>query len=78
MMWWWSDYWPGPWVFGPFMMIIAIVLCGAMMFFMMRGMGGMMGHRSRSSDALDILNERFARGEITQTEYEERRRLLEV
>jgi putative membrane protein len=75
MMWWWSD-WPGPWAFGPLMMIVAIVLCGAMMFFMMRGMGGMMGggHRSRP---LDILKERFARGEITQTEFGERRRLLE-
>jgi hypothetical protein len=28
--------------------------------------------------ALQILNERFARGEIDQTEYEERRRLLQT
>jgi putative membrane protein len=44
----------------------------------MRGMMG--GHENRSKDrtALDILKERFARGEITQTEYDERRRLLEV
>ena len=77
-MWWWNDYWPMHWVFGPLMMIGVIVACGAMMFFMMRGMVG--GHRSRSNDqvALDILRQRFARGEITQTEYEERRRLLEV
>ena len=78
MMWWWNDYWPVPWMFGPLMMIVVMVLCGAMMFFMMRGMMG--GHGGRSSDrfALDILKERFARGEITQTEYEERRRLLET
>jgi len=39
--------------------------------FMMRGHG-----HSRDSDALDILNERYARGEINAVEYEERRRVL--
>jgi uncharacterized membrane protein len=34
--------------------------------------------RGRSNYALDILKERFARGEITKAEYEERRRVLEV
>jgi putative membrane protein len=75
-MWWWSDYWPMPWAFGPLMMIAVIVVCGAMMFFMMRGMMG--SHRGRNGVALDILKERFARGEITETEYEERRRRIEA
>jgi len=76
MMWWWNGGWPMPWIFGPFMMIVVMVLCGTMMFFMMRGM--MDGHgRSNDRVALDILKQRFARGEITQAEYEERRRLLE-
>jgi uncharacterized membrane protein len=35
-----------------------------------------MGRRSRGRDALDILRERYARGEINQAEYEERRRFL--
>jgi uncharacterized membrane protein len=63
-------------MFGPFLMILAIVFCGAMMFFMMRGMMG--GHRGQSGDghALEILKERFARGEISQAQYEEQRRLL--
>jgi hypothetical protein len=57
---WWSDYFPMPFMFfGPALMIIFIVICFAMMFFMMRGM---MGHRSRAPDALDILRERYARG----------------
>jgi len=47
-----------------------------MMFFMMRGMMG--GHREQSRDPLDILKERFARGEITQAQYEEQRRLIEA
>jgi len=69
---WWNDYsgfyWPMPW------MMIFVIICVAMMFFMMRG------HRMRprGRDALDILKERFARGEIDQTEYEQRRRLLDA
>ena len=71
---WWSDYWPMPFMFfGPAMMIIFVVICFAMMFFMMRGM---MERRSRGRDALEILRERYARGEINQAEYEERRRFL--
>lgn len=73
---WWSDVWPWPWMFfGPLMMVIFIAICVAMMVFMMRG--GMM-HRARGGYALDILKERFARGEISETEYEQRRRLLEA
>jgi putative membrane protein len=73
---WWSDYWAMPWMaFAPMVMIILAIICMAMMFFMMRGG---MRHRSRGGHAIDILKERFARGEISQTEYEERRRLLEA
>jgi len=74
MMWWWSDYWPMPWMpFGPLIMILFVIACVAMMFFMMRG--GM--HRRRGGYAVEILKERFARGEINQAEFEERRRFLE-
>ena len=73
MMWWWSDYSaPMHWVFGPLMMVVVIVL----IFFIMRGMMG--GQRSNNRLALDILKERLARGEISQAEYEERRRLIEA
>ena len=76
VMWWWSNYWPMAWMFfGPVMMIIFAIICMTMMFFMMRG--GMM-HRSRGGRAIDILKERYARSEINQAEYEERRRLLEA
>jgi uncharacterized membrane protein len=47
----------------------------AMMFFMMRS--GMM-HRHPPRDAMDVLKERYARGEINEAEYRERRRLLEA
>jgi putative membrane protein len=76
MMWWWSDYGIGPWTFAPIFMLLALIFCGTMMFMMMRGMMG--GHKGRSDDlsALQILKDRFARGEINQTEYEQRRRVL--
>jgi putative membrane protein len=74
MMWWNTD-WPVPWMFvGPLMMIGFIILCVAMMWFMMRGAA----YCSRGNHAIDILKERYARGEINQTEYEERRRLLQA
>ncbi len=34
------------------------------------------GTRGREKDAFDILDDRFARGDIDSTEYEERRNLL--
>jgi putative membrane protein len=67
-MWWTWDY---PFFFGPLFMIAIFAICMIMMMWMMRG------HRhTGGSRALDILNERYARGEINQTEYEERRRVL--
>ena len=68
----WSYYGPGPFMyFGPVFFIIMIFACGVMMLYMMRGRHG--GH----GGALEILRERFARGEIDKSEYEERRRLLD-
>lgn len=71
---WWSDYGPEPWMFfGPMFMMVMVLICLGMMFFMMRG------HRDGHADlAAQILKERFARGEIDKAEYEERRRLLDA
>ena len=72
---WWSDYWPmSGMVFGPVLMFLFVIVCMAMMFFMMRGMM----HTHHRRDAVDILKERYARGEINEAEYRERRRLLEA
>jgi putative membrane protein len=71
---WWTEYWPMPWMFfGPLVMLLLIAGCFAMMFFMMRG-GSMRRHGEERP--LEILKERYARGEINQTEFEEGRRLL--
>ena len=75
---WWNDYGPEPWMFlGPMFMMVMVLICVGMMFFMMRRHG--CGHGGRHGDsAAEILKERFARGEIDKAEYEERRRVLEA
>ncbi len=71
----WGAGYPWHWGMGFVVMLLFAIVCMAMMFSMMRG--GMM-HRHRSEHAIDVLKERFARGEINQAEYEERRRVLET
>ena len=73
---WWNDYGSEPWMFfGPMFMIVMVLICVGMMFFMMRGHRH--GH-DHGDFAAQILKERFARGEIDKAEYEERRRVLEA
>jgi uncharacterized membrane protein len=57
---------------GPLMMLIFAALCFTIVLFIMRGV------RHGGRDAVDVLKERFARGEIYQTEFEERRRFLQA
>jgi putative membrane protein len=78
--------WPGPWHmmgwgwgwgFGwifPLFMIFGIALC---VYFMTRMLGGHGHfHRGHASSALELLNERFAKGEISKEEFEEKRTIL--
>ena len=72
----WSG-WGMWWVF-PLIMLFMIAGCIAMILYMQRS-GGACRHHPESSlgdptrSALQILNERFARGEIRREEYEERK-----
>jgi putative membrane protein len=59
--------------FGPLMMLIFVAACIAVMYLVMRSASPA---RSRASGAVEILMERYARGEIDQQEFEERRRIL--
>lgn len=64
------------WFGGLLMMLLMIALIAGAVVLALRLLGH--GPAGRSSGrALDILNERFARGEIDRTEYEERRRALQ-
>ena len=61
-------------MFAPLMMMLMFIACMAMMFFMMRS------HRRSgpdADDALAILKSRYARGDITLAEFEDRRRVVE-
>lgn len=79
-MMWWNGGWPGM-VFGPLFMILvlALVIAGAVLLIRwLAGPGpGAQPHQAPANrTALDILKERFARGEVDREEFEERRRLL--
>jgi len=71
----------GAWMFfGPLMMIIFIAAIVVVVFLVVRWLGGS-GHGTAQhppvgGTPLDILKERFARGEIDKEEFEERRRVL--
>jgi putative membrane protein len=80
-----SDYhgphmmWEGGWMFlGPLMMFALIAVIVVVVVLLLRGHGGdkPAARTSSESRADDILKERFARGEIDEEQYEERRRIL--
>jgi putative membrane protein len=76
----WHD-WPGPWhMWGwgfwwimPLLMIAFLI--GCCVFFMMRMPPGHPGE-NRTGSAIRLLSERFARGEISKEEFEEKRTIL--
>ena len=81
-----AEWWPMPWfgmMMAPVMMVIFLVVAFVIVVPLLRwlGMGPPWWHGQHTPPgpprtALDILDERFARGEIDATEYEERRRLI--
>jgi len=75
----WDGGWHG-WFFGPIMMIVFIALIVAAVVFLVRVLGGhgqaATPYAPPGKTPLDILKERFAKGEIDKTEFEERRRVL--
>lgn len=76
----WDGGWHA-WVFGPMMMILFVALIVTAVVLTVRWFSG--GGRGDFAEGgapkapVDILKERFARGEIDKEEFEERRRILE-
>ena len=73
MMWWGGGGYGM--IFGPLFMLLILAALIATVVLLVRWLGGpwqQTPHRT----ALDILKERFARGEIDKNEFEERRRVI--
>jgi putative membrane protein len=66
----------GGWILGPVMMILFIAVIVAVVVLVVRWLGGTGGTGGQPKAALDILEERFARGEIDKDEFEARRQAL--
>jgi|RhiMetdeSRZDD1v2_1073273.scaffolds.fasta_scaffold2275905_2 uncharacterized membrane protein len=66
----WTGYWHG--LVAPLLGLGFMVACMVLMYFVMRG------HVRHVEQALEILRKRFARGEISQEEFENRRRVLDA
>ena len=74
----WHGGWSGMW-FGPLMMILFVAIAAVVVVLIVRWLGGWgQGERRHVSGKapLDLLEERFARGEIEAEEFQERRRIL--
>lgn len=83
-----QNWWPMPWfgmIFGPLMMIVFLVIAVLIAVALLRafGMGppwwyprGDQSGQGSSRRAREILEERFAKGEIDKDEFEEKKRLL--
>ena len=75
----WDGGWHG-WFFGPIMMIVFLAVAVVVVVLLVRWLGGTghgaAPHAPSGKAPLEILGERFARGEIDQEEFEGRRRVL--
>ena len=77
----WGGHWGG-WFPGPVMMLILFAVVAVVVIWIVRQSGGNANRRpgdhngSPGKTPLDILKERFAKGEIDKDEFEERRKVL--
>jgi len=74
---WWGGGWDGMF-FGPLFMLLVVVAVVVTVVLLARRPGGSSPGTAQAPGRtpLDILKERFARGEIDKADYEDRRRVL--
>lgn len=74
---WWGGGWDGMF-FGPLFMLMVVVAVVVAVVLLVRRPGGSWHGTAQATGRtpLDILKERYARGEIDKADYEERRRVL--
>ena len=72
------------WMGGGLMMLMMLIFWGGLLALLIFAVRGSFGSRAspgegtrRAPDAKEILSERFARGEISEEEFEQRKRVLE-
>jgi putative membrane protein len=68
--------WGGHWLAGPLWLLVIVVLIVVFATAVTRRRDGNRAPAAESRAALDILRERFARGEIDKAEFEDRKRVL--
>jgi len=76
----WNGGWAG-WFVGPVMMLLFLAAAVAVVVLMVRWLGGTDHHRGpatrrHETSALEILEQRFARGEIDEEEFRKRKQAL--
>lgn len=70
-------------IFGPLMMIGVVILIAVLVYFLLKSNKSKSGDpksietRFDDSNALAILKEKFAKGEITEEEYQNKKNILE-
>ena len=72
-------YWDSGWAW-LWMAVMMVIFCGALVVAVVAVFAVVRrpdSHSTQGSDARDILDARFARGEIDADEYEQRRRVLD-
>ena len=70
----------GNWFMGPMMLLfmVVIVVVAVVLILKLFGDGGTAGKGHVSGNAMAILNERFAKGEIDKAEYEDRKKTMDA
>lgn len=77
----WGSGWGSGWGMGFMSPVLTLLLVGGLIFlifYLVNHTKGKSAHSSHSSEdrSLNILNERYARGEINDEEYERRKKML--